>query len=144
MILYRARTIASRPARHTEYQGNDAAVRVAGRWFTSDLQQAIAHRSTLDGASEIVAIEVPCEIVDGFRVATTPTTACGIDAAAHSVAPETDYVVQMFRVMGAEVIAADMSGRIRDYIDVNAPRTATMHTLAARKPVQDADLALAA
>jgi len=144
MILYRARTIASRPARRTQYQGNDAAVRVAGRWFTSDLQQAIAHRRILEGASEIVAIEVPCDIVDRFRVATTPITACGIDAAAHSGAPDTDYVVQMFRVMGAEVVAADMSGRIRDYIDVNAPRTATMHTLTARKTLTEQDMALAA
>lgn len=121
MILYRARTIASRPVRHPEYEGNDPSVRVRGRWFTSGLASAIAHRATLDGESEIVAIDVPDAIVDSFRVASHPTTGCGIDVGAYSVEPETDYVVQMFRVMDADVVMATASGRVRDYIDIHAP-----------------------
>lgn len=121
MILYRARTIASRPVRHPEYEGNEPSVRVRGRWFTSVLASAIAHRATLDGESEIVAIDVPDAIADSFRVATHPTTACGIDVGSHSGEPETDYVVQMFRVMNADTVMASAAGRVRDYIDIHAP-----------------------
>jgi hypothetical protein len=121
MILYRARTIASRPVRHPEYQGNEPSVRVRGRWFTGVLASAIAHRATLEGESEIVAIDVPDAIVDSFRVAAHPTTACGIDVGSHSAEPGTDYVVQMFRVMDADVVMATATGRVRDYIDIHAP-----------------------
>lgn len=121
MILYRARTIASRPARRSAYEGNHPSIRVRGRWFTSSLASAIAHRATLAGDTEIVAIDVPDEYVESFRVAAHPITACGIDVGAHSMEPDTDYVVQAFRAMDAQIVAADASGRVRDYIDVDAP-----------------------
>lgn len=117
MLLYRARTLASRPRRNPAFQGNGPEIRVQGRWFTSDLHAAIAHKETLEGASEIVSVEVPDAIADTFRVATTPRTRCGLSPIDFSVSPETDYVLSMFIVVEAEALAD--GSRKRDYLFEN-------------------------
>lgn len=124
MILYRARTIASRPRRSTAYEGNGPEVRVRGRWFTSCLAAAIAHRRDLPGDTEIVMLEMDAGIAESFRVATNPVTECRIEARRWSDSPSTDYVLPMFRVMQAEPIAIAGTDRIRDYIDINARHAA--------------------
>ena len=124
MILYRARTIASRPRRAPAYEGNGPEVRVRGRWFTSSLAAAIAHRRTLEGDSEIVMVDIDDAVAESFRVATNPVTECRIDARRHSDSPGTDYVIPMFRVMQAEAIAVAGTDRVRDYIDIGATRPA--------------------
>ena len=121
MILYRARTIASRPRRQPPFEGNGPEVRIRGRWFTSDLSAAIAHRETLAGDTEIVMVDVEDGVAESFRVATTPRTQCGLDPIRHSRQPVTDYVLPMFRVMQAEAVAIAGTDRVRDYIDVTAP-----------------------
>lgn len=121
MILYRARTIASRPTRHPPFEGNGPEIRIRGRWFTSDLACAIAHRAGLAGDTEIVMVDVEEAVAETFRVATTPRTQCGLDPIHHSRQPLTDYVLPMFRVMEAEAIAIAGTDRVRDHIDVSAP-----------------------
>lgn len=120
MILYRARTLASRPRRHPELITNCPSRRISGRWFTSVLDLAIAHMANLHGPSEIIQVDVPDAIAESFRVATTPNTVCGLAPILHSANPDTDYILPMFRVMSAEAISADSKGRVRDMIDINA------------------------
>jgi len=136
MILYRARTIASRPRRHPPFLGNSPEVRVRGRWFTDDLAAAIAHRETLDGPSEIIMVDVPDAVAESFRVQTTPVTICHIDARAHSRCPATDYILPMFRVMEAEPIAIAGEDRIRDYIDVTGRMPAQPRLVAPPEPMR--------
>lgn len=143
MILYRARTIASRPQRNQPYQGNDAAIRVRGRWFTSRLELAIAHLATLEGPTEIIQIDVSDDIADTFRVSNTPNTACGLPVIDFSASPDTDYVLQTFRVMEATSMSSDTRGRVRDYIDV--ARIGGIAPLTARPaPSRPVELPLAA
>lgn len=120
MLLYRARTLASRPTRNPEFRGNGPEIRVQGRWFTNDLHAAIVHKETLEGDAEIVAVEVPDAIAETFRVSNTPRTRCGLSPIDFSVSPETDFVLSMFLVVGAEPIAD--GGRKRDYLFEKAPR----------------------
>lgn len=120
MLLYRARTVSSRPRRHHQFIDNTPASRVKGRWFTSDLAAAIAHRKTLPGETEIICLQIDACLVEDFCVATRPVTECGIPASLHSKSPETDYILPAFLVSKAEVIEADGDIRKRDYIDINA------------------------
>ena len=128
MILYRARTIASRPARAPAHMGNEPAIRIRGRWFTSSLELAREHAAGLRGAYEIVAVEVPDEIADTHRVATTPVTRCGLEPDAHTTQADTDHVLPMFRVVQARTIhtgrmGGSVGGRIERLIDVIDVRT---------------------
>ncbi len=122
MILYRARSLSSRPRRLPSYEGNEPSFRIRGRWFTSVVADAIAHGAATfrTGKWELVRIDVPDAIVDGFRVATTPFTDDGLAPIDYADKPETEYVVQTFRVMDAQVVAMNDQARIRDVIDVNA------------------------
>lgn len=144
MILYRARTIASRPSRHPAFEGNGPEIRVKGRWFTSDIHSAIAHRATLQEDAEIIAVEIDDAIVDSFRVATTPRTMCGIDAIAHSRQPATDYVIPMYHVMDPIEVEVEGNARRRDIIDVNAPKRPAARRIHIDLRVQDDELPLAA
>lgn len=134
MILYRARTIASRPRRHATQSENTPANRVRGRWFTSDLSAAIAHRDGLGGEAEIIMVDVPDAVAATFCVRKTPVTLCGISAFAHSDCPETDYVLPMFHVMSAEPIAIAGEKRIRDYIDVKGTMPKPIRIVEAPQP----------
>lgn len=122
MILYRARSLSSRPRRLPAYEGNEPSLRIRGRWFTSVVADAIAHGAATfrPGSWELVCIDVPDAIVDAFRVATTPFTVDGLAPIDYADKPETEYVVQTFRVMDAQVVAMNDQARIRDVIDVNA------------------------
>lgn len=144
MILFRARTLASRPRRHPTYSGNGPDIRVKGRWFTSDIHAAIAHRLTLGGESEIIAIEIPDAIVDSYKVATTPSTPCGIDAIYYSQSPKTDYIVPMTRVMDFMEVDIEGNARRRDYIDVNAPKSHVIRRISIKLHQECTELPLAA
>lgn len=122
MILYRARSLSSRPRRHPAFEGNEPFVRIRGRWFTSVKADAVAYGAATfrTGNWELVCIDVPDAIVDGFRVATTPHTVDGLSPIDYADKPETEYVVQTFRVMDAQVVAMNDQARIRDVIDVAA------------------------
>lgn len=143
MILYRARTIASRPCRLPAYLGNAPDIRVRGRWFTSDIDAAIAHRATLEGPTEIVAVEIADAVAESFRVCTTPRTLCGIDASAFSASPLTDYVIPMYNVMDPIEVEVQGDARRRDVIDVNAPRASNVRRIRiqAREPLIELPLA---
>lgn len=121
MILYRARALSTRPSRLPAFEGNEPYIRVRGRWFTSSRVEAFAHgRSTFaPGKWEVISVEVPDAIVDGYRVATTPHTACGLSPIDYSETPESDYILPMFLVMKATPMMANEDGRVRDYILVN-------------------------
>lgn len=123
MLLYRARSLSSRPSRLPIFEGNEPQVRIRGRWFTSVREDAVAYGSvTFTPRSwELVTIEVPDAIVDSFRVATTPHTVDGLSPIDHADKPETEYVVQTFRVMDAVPLAMGATFRVRDYIDVSRP-----------------------
>lgn len=146
MMLYRARSLSSRPARLPVFEGNEPFRRIAGRWFTSVLEDAVAFgtRTFRPGAWELIQVEVPDAIVDSYRVATTPNTVCGLSPIDYADDPETEYVLPMFRVMDAVGIAVAGSVRQRDYIMIDAPRAATVHALAAHfgVPVIDVPLAI--
>lgn len=122
MILYRARTIASRPRRHREFEGNQPESRIKGRWFTSDIHAAVSHRDGLLEDSEIIAIEMDDAVAETFRVGVTPYTRCGLSPIEHSASPLNDYVLPMFFIM--DPIEVDIAGnaRRRDVIDVNASK----------------------
>lgn len=142
MILYRARTLASRPSRNGLPQSHTPEHRVRGRWFTSDLAAAIAYRDALEGDAEIIMVDVPDAIVDSFRVQTAPVTACQIDALSYSRCPATDYVIPMFYVMTAEPIAIAGEKRVRDYIDINGTMPPPMRIV--ERPAVPEPLPLAA
>jgi hypothetical protein len=118
MLLYRARTVSSRPGRLRDFIDNTAGSRVKGRWFTSDLASAIAHRKTLAGETEIVCLDVNPVFAKHYQVASHPVTECGIPAGEYSKCPETDYILPAFMVAEAEVIEAEGDVRKRDYIDI--------------------------
>lgn len=147
MILYRARSIGSRPRRLPQFEGNEPYVRAKGRWFTSVQADAVAYgQSTFNpGHWELISIEVPDAIVDSFRVATTPYTVDGLAPGDYADKPETEYLVQTFRTLAAVTIAMPVVGgmRVRDYIDVSAPRSAAMirHAEDLGIPVKDLPLA---
>lgn len=138
MILYRARSLSSRPRRHPVFEGNEPHLRVRGRWFTSVKQDAIDYGQATfaKGAWELISIKVPDAIVDSFRVATTPHTQCGLSPIDYADKPETEYVVPTFRVMDAIEIPVASGLRVRDVIDVNAPINAakalSIHEIAQR------------
>lgn len=119
MLLYRARAISARPTRKTDPKASDPATRVRGRWFTSDLRAAIVHRDSLGEPAEILMLHLPDDVANSFRAATTPVTACGIEALRHCHSPLTDHVVPMFHAMAAEPVEIAGERRIRDYIDVS-------------------------
>lgn len=123
MKLYRARRISDRPTRHPAFLGTDACYRVRGRWFTSVLENAIAHGETLnaEGAWEIVCVETDDTIAKTFRVATTPRTPCGLTPINHAQDPETEYVLPTWIAMSAQVVAASGTHRQRDYLDMDRP-----------------------
>ena len=123
MLLYRARSLSSRPKRLPAYEGNEPQLRVRGRWFTSVREDAVAYGSATFAPRswELISIDVPDAIVDGFRVATTPYTIDGLSPIDYADKPETEYVVQTFRVMDATVLAMGATFRVRDYIDVSRP-----------------------
>jgi len=120
MILYRARSLSSRPSRKPAFEGNEPQIRIRGRWFTSVKADAVSYGASTfrAGAWELISIDVPDAIVDGFRVATTPHTPCGLSPIDYADAPETEYVVQTFRVMDAVQIPLNDQARIVDFIDV--------------------------
>lgn len=122
MILYRARALSTRPSRLPAFEGNEPQVRVRGRWFTSVMSDAVAFGTATFAKDkwELISIDVPDAIVDSFRVATTPYTVDGLSPGDYADRPETEYVVQTFRVMGAVPVATNDTGRVRDYILVNA------------------------
>lgn len=128
MILYRARSLSTRPSRLPAYEGNEPHIRVRGRWFTSSRVDAFAHgRATFaPGKWEVVSVEVPDAIVDGYRVATTPDTVCGLSPIEHADCPETEYILPMFLVMQAAPTMANEDGRVRDYIMLNEVAIAPM------------------
>lgn len=146
MILYRARSIGSRPRRLPVFRGNEPYVRIQGRWFTSVKEDAIAYGAAtfVPGRWELIQVEVPDAIVDGYRVATVPNTVCGLSPIDYADSPETEYVLPMFRVMDAAEVAMNDTGRVRDYILVDSPRAYSVHAAAARMgvPVVDVPLAL--
>ena len=127
MILYRARSLSSRPKRQPAYEGNEPHIRIRGRWFTSVREDAVAHgeASFAPRSWELIAIDVPDDIVDGYRVATTPYTQCCLAPVDFARKPETEYVVPTFRVMDAVSMPMISSMRIVDVIDVRkAPKVA--------------------
>lgn len=162
MLLYRARSLNERKWRFSaaEIQNgecNEPHVRVRGRWFTSVQADAIAYgRSSFAHDSwELVSIDVADDIVDSFRVETMPVTVDGLSPIDFADKPETEYVVQTFRVMAATRIAMPVSARptfrVRDYIRTDAPVDAALTRSAddLGVPYQDlvaltADLPLAA
>lgn len=144
MILYRARTIASRACRHPTFEGNGPDIRVKGRWFTSDIHAAIAHRASLAGPAEIIAVEIDDRIVESFQVATTPHTQCGLSPIEHSIDPQADYVIPMFWVMDHIEVEIEGNARRRDVIDVNAPVRPAVRTIRIDLTPKALDLPLAA
>ncbi len=124
MILYRARTISSRPRRLQEYAGHHPEARLLGRWFTRSLSAAIAHRNALalEQSSEIIAVEVPDDIAESFRVETHPITGCKIEVLSKSQDPHNDYVLPLFYLSNAMMVLIDgeAGSRVRDYIHVTA------------------------
>lgn len=132
MILFRARSLSSRPVRHPAFEGNEPQIRVRGRWFTSVKEDAIAHGEATyaKGAWELISIDVPDAIVDSFRVATTPHTVDGLSPIDYADKPETEYVVQTFRTVDAIKVQMAPNFRIRDYILVDAPRSETVRDVA--------------
>jgi hypothetical protein len=137
MILYRARSLSSRPRRLPAYEGNEPFLRIRGRWFTSVVADAIAYGAATfrTGNWELVCIDVPDAIVDGFRVATTPYTVDGLAPIDYADKPETEYVVQTFRVMDAQVVAMNDQARIRDVIDVHADPSPAMVRMPVPQPL---------
>lgn len=148
MILYRARPLSQRPSRLPAFEGNEPQIRIRGRWFTSVMADAIVHgvRTYAPGKWELISIEVADDIVDSMCVATTPHTRDGLSPIDYADKPETEYVVQTFRVMDAVQIELPSAqrGRVRDYIDVNAPRTAAAIRAATTLGHPIVDLPLAA
>lgn len=130
MILYRARSITSRPARLPAYEGNDPSVRMRGRWFTSSREDAVAFgAATFAPRSwELISVDVPNSIVDSFRVATTPHTVCGLSPIDHADKPESEYILQAFRVTSAEIVPMEARFRVRDYILVDKPGDALIQS----------------
>lgn len=125
MILYRARSLSSRPGRLPVFDGNEPYNRVRGRWFTSsrDFAMGFGIATFAPGKWELISIDVPDAIVDSFRVETTPHTQCGLSPIDYADRPGIEYIVPMFRVMDAVEVtlpaAANDTGRKRDYIHVD-------------------------
>lgn len=143
MKLFRARSLSSRPGRLPAFEGNEPSVRIRGRWFTSVKQDALDFGTVTfaKGAWELVSIDVPDAIVDSFRVATTPNTVDGLSPIDFADKPETEYVVQTFRVMDAVTVAVPSEFRVRDYILVDEPpRSAMLRQAAADLGVPYMDL----
>lgn len=136
MLLYRARAISTRPARATTAKASDPATRVRGRWFTSDLGAAIAHRDSLGEPAEILMLDLPDDVADSFRAATTPVTACGIEALRHCHSPLTDHVVPMFHAMAAEIVEIAGERRVRDIIDVSGTAPAPTRVIEAPERIR--------
>ncbi len=105
MLLYRAQSMPS-GRRLTAPQSNDPATRVAGRWFTDDIEAAYRHLSGLTGPSHIVCVEIADAVAETFRVSNSPVTQCGLDPVSHSASPESDFVIPRFFALQAEQVEA--------------------------------------
>lgn len=127
MILYRARKTSSRPGRYREYAGHHPEARLLGRWFTRSLSAAVAYRDALaiEEPAEIIAVDVPDDIAESFRVETHPVTGCQIEVLSKSQDPHNDYVLPLFHQSNAMTVLIDgeAGSRIRDYIHVAAVPT---------------------
>jgi len=121
MILYRARALSTRPRRLPPFEGNEPFIRVRGRWFTSSRDFAMGYgiATFAPGKWELISVDVPDDIVDGYRVATTPHTQCGLSPIDYADRPDVEYILPMFRVLQATEVVANDTGRQRDYILVN-------------------------
>lgn len=137
MILYRARTMSSKPGRFREYAGHHPEARLLGRWFTRSLSAAIAYRDSLalEEPAEIIAVEIPDDIAESFRVETHPVTACKIEVLTKSQDPHNDYVLPLFHQSNAMTVLVDgeAGSRIRDYIHIT-PAAAQDKVLRVTKP----------
>lgn len=104
MLLYRARSIASRPTRLLAAKGNAPADRVVGRWFTNDIEQAHLYLNFCESPAEIVALEIADDIAETYSVKTTPVTVDGLSPLEHSVDPDSDYLIPRWFAAKAEAI----------------------------------------
>jgi hypothetical protein len=118
MFLFRARTIASRPRRHKRIEGIGPEHRVKGRWFTSDINEALLYMSRFNEDAEIIAVEIEEAQASMFSVITTPRTVCGIEALQFSANPMTDYVLPAHLISDPYTVEIENITRVKDYIDV--------------------------
>jgi hypothetical protein len=117
-LLFRARTIASRPRRHKRIEGTGPEHRVKGRWFTSDINEALFYMSNFNEDAEIIAVEIDDAHASMFSVTATPRTVCGIEALVFSANPMTDYVLPAHLISDPYTVEIENVTRVRDYIDI--------------------------
>ena len=114
MLLYRAQNIPT-GRRIREPLGNEPENRIAGRWFTDDLESAYQHLSSLTGPSQIICVEITDNVAESYRVSNMPHTPCGLSPVLHSASPENDFVIPRFFASKAEeveTVADDETGEI--------------------------------
>jgi len=137
MKLYRARLVTERPSRAHVAKSNEPASRIKGRWFTSNIIEAIEHgEKTHEGKEwEIVMVEVTDEFAAAHCVWCVPVTRCGLTPMEYSTNPMTDFVLPTWCANKARYVGVKGNLRSRDYLfnNKNDGNLVLMPNLSARK-----------
>lgn len=118
MKLYRARLVTERPSRIRIAKSNEPASRIKGRWFTSNIIEAIEHgEKAYEGKEwEIVMVGVTDEFAAAHCVWAVPVTRCGLSPMEYSANPMTDFVLPTWTANKARYIGVKGNLRSRDYL----------------------------